>query len=51
MENLEYLEYRNDGTDLGDRKGEEIWKRTPQGEKLPEKGETSVTYFVASERF
>lgn len=47
---MENLEYRNDGTDLGGRKGEEIWKRTPQGEKFPEKGETSVTYFVASER-
>lgn len=45
---MENLEFRNDGTDLGDSRDEEIWERVSQRENLPEKGETSVTYFVAS---
>ena len=45
---MENLEYRNEGTDLGDSGDEELWERMSQRENLPEKGETSVTHFVAS---
>lgn len=45
---MENLEFRNDGTDLGDSRDEEIWERVSQRENLPEKGETSVIYFAAS---